>query len=86
MKYFPKCYALHIENKFPKIYKALHLLWGEREFNTYISTLFLHDRPNRKGFPIEVMRDLCELQKEHNKQFPHLIYEDKWDNSYLEKR
>jgi hypothetical protein len=84
MKYFPSHLVESIKKDYPKIYDALELQWGEREFNLYIHKLFLHDRPMRQGFPLSIISELFDLQKEHDKYFPYYVEDDKWDNSFLE--
>jgi hypothetical protein len=52
-----------IEQKFPHIAKKLTLMWASEACAVYISSLSVSDRPNRQGFPAEVMEDLMMLHE-----------------------
>jgi hypothetical protein len=50
-----------IEQKFPHIAKKLTLAWRSEACAAYLSSLTVADRPDRQGFPAEVMEDLMML-------------------------
>ena len=52
-----------IEQKFPHIAKKLTALWPSEACALYLSSLFISDRPNRQGFPTDVMEDLLMLNE-----------------------
>ena len=74
---------LIIHESFPRIGNALEVFWSEPEFSPYINKLVSVDRPDRQGFPFEIVVALTELQILHDELFPHLRVEDpeNWSSS-----
>jgi hypothetical protein len=50
-----------IEQKFPRIAKALCELWGKPEYSPYLRSLVFDERGNRQGFPPDVSSELFML-------------------------
>lgn len=50
-----------IEQRFPHIAKKLTALWQTEACAVFLSGLTVSDRPDRQGFPLEVMDDLMML-------------------------
>lgn len=61
-----------IKSFHPKIYQALVLFWGEKEFMPYVDGLIERDRAERKGFNLSIASALLELESEHKRWFPDL--------------
>jgi hypothetical protein len=71
-----------INSSYPRIYKALALFWGEREFIPYVEKLLSDTRDgDRAGFPSNIADSFVELQNMHNKEFPQ--FETQWGNVWL---
>ncbi len=58
-----------IRDLYPKIAKAIELMWGNREMDAYFDRLILNDRNQRAGFPREVMAAILKLSADHCKRF-----------------
>lgn len=58
-----------IRTHYPRIAKAIELMWGAPELNDYFSRLVIDDRRDRAGFSPEVMAALLKLSAEHLKRF-----------------
>lgn len=56
-----------LEQQFPRIFNEVMALWGKEELEQYFTGLFLSDRPDRQGFPLEVLREI---------NFLHDLYEE----------
>lgn len=52
-----------IEADFPHIAEKLTLVWGYPHCFSYLTELIIDNRGNRKGFHLDVMRDLMMLLK-----------------------
>ena len=65
----------------PRLYAALELFWGSREFKEYLdkTVMTTSDRVIRQGFPPQVIRELFYLQRQHDMQFPQFTTTCKWD-------
>ena len=50
-----------IEEKFPRIAKALSELWGKPEYIPYLRSLVFDERGSRQGFPPDVSMELFML-------------------------
>ncbi len=50
-----------IEEKFPRIAKALSELWGKEGYSAYVSSLVFDERGGRQGFPPDVSMELFTL-------------------------
>lgn len=51
-----------IEEKFPRIAKALSELWGQEAYASYLRSLVFDERGGRQGFPPDVSMELFMLQ------------------------
>lgn len=59
-----------LEEQMPRIHKMVLLSWGyPKDFDNWINSIWLDDRGNRQGFPVEVMRALHHLHSLHIKKF-----------------
>ena len=67
-----------IDSNFPKIAKAIELMWGHPELDAYLSKLIIDERGGRQGFPHEVARALIALHFQHREQF-HFTDNGMWD-------
>lgn len=56
-------YPHNLEKNYSRIFNQIMELWGKDELDRYFSELFLADRPERQGFPFEVMREIGFLQE-----------------------
>lgn len=54
-------YPYILESRFPHIFNKVMELWGKEELEQYFSSLFLSDRPDRQGFPLDVLREITFL-------------------------
>lgn len=64
-----------IDEQFPHIAKKILFLWGSQECVDYIEQDLLHftptpERPERAGFPLQVLLELDIILNEHIKRFP----------------
>lgn len=60
-----------VQEAAPHIAKKIAFLWGEPEFNKFMSELMKDSRNGtRQGFSIEVSSALFQLMMEHDIQFP----------------
>jgi hypothetical protein len=50
-----------IEEKFPRIAKALCELWGQEGYTPYLRSLVFDERGGRQGFPPDVSSELFSL-------------------------
>lgn len=67
--------------KFSHIIEKLCVLWGHVGVDEYLDSLFLTDRPDRAGFPAEVMMEIMFLQRLHHEVLPPLAA-DIWEDAY----
>lgn len=58
-----------IRDHYPRIAKAVELMWGTKEMDTYFSRLIVNDRSDRAGFPQAVMTAILRLSADHAKRF-----------------
>ena len=65
----------------PRIGTALDIRWGTKEFDPYVKTLIADDKHDRKGFPMDVMMSIFNLQQLHRELFPQLSNNDAGPNS-----
>jgi hypothetical protein len=54
-----------LEKQFPRIARAIILLWGFPEFLHYVDKLYLDGRGNGLGFPKEVVEEVMLLHSIH---------------------
>jgi hypothetical protein len=58
-----------IRDKYPRIAKAIELMWGAPEMDSYFSQLIVNERNDRAGFPREVMAAILKLSADHTQRF-----------------
>ena len=60
-----------IRDKFPRVAKAIELMWGTPEMDTYFSRLVVNEqgRADREGFPKDVMAAILKLSADHVRRF-----------------
>lgn len=58
-------YPYELEQRFPHVLAKLVQLWGEPSLDTYIESLLLLDRPNRRGFPMEAVLEILQVSFIH---------------------
>lgn len=58
-----------IREQYPRIAKAIELMWGTKEMDMYFSRLIVNDRHDRAGFPRAVMAAVLKLSAEHARRF-----------------
>jgi hypothetical protein len=64
---------LTIKSYHPEMYQNLVLLWGEKEFLTYINGIIEHDAADYKiGYGLSIATALLEIEKEHKFWFPEI--------------
>jgi hypothetical protein len=52
-----------VEQKFPHIAKKLTLAWRSEACALFLGNLIINDRPDRQGFPYDVLEDLLMLNE-----------------------
>ncbi len=52
-----------LEQRFPHIAEKLTAMWWSEVCARFISNLIICDRPNRQGFPCDVLEDLIMLSE-----------------------
>jgi hypothetical protein len=66
-----------VKAAFPELAEKLRLFWGNQEFVDLIHELLHDTRGNtRKGFPINVLNALCELEEVHLETHPQIRFSD----------
>lgn len=58
-----KLYPHNLENRFPRILDKLVELWDTPKFDAYLSDLMFSSRPDRQGFPKEIVSELHLLSQ-----------------------
>jgi len=58
-----------IRDQYPRIAKAIELMWGSREMDTYFYQLIVNKRNDRAGFPRDVMAAILRLSSDHTQRF-----------------
>ena len=85
-EHYPRLYQslARAEAKFPellatnyqRILVRVELLWGTKGAVNYLDSLFLgdssEDRPDRQGFPMEVLKEIVLLKQMHDFLFPSI--------------
>lgn len=56
-----------IKEKYPRLSPKIELLWGSPELQHFLEQTLFTDRPNRQGFPPDVMSALMKIYAEHTK-------------------
>lgn len=67
-----------IEERFPRIARAIADTWGTRECDAYLSRLIVDERGSRAGFPPDVLRALLDLSQQHQRQFGFAPDDNVW--------
>ena len=64
----------YIDVHYPHIAKKLCLFWGEpeclQELEKLLNYSYSPERPDRQGFPMQVMTELFIILEKHHEQFP----------------
>lgn len=79
-------YPHKLETHYARIFNEIMALWGKDGMDQYFADLFLTDRPERVGFPFEVMREinfLHDLHEESKKTGP--ANEGVWSNEVIKR-
>lgn len=58
-----------IREHYPRIAKAIELMWGSHEMDLYFARLVVDDRHDRAGFPKPVLAAILKLSADHAKRF-----------------
>lgn len=69
-----------LETQYARIFNRIMELWGSDELDGYFTSLFISDRPERQGFPLEILRELSFLQDLHKEAMQAAEAEDPWGN------
>lgn len=77
-----------IREHYPRIAKAIELMWGTREMDTYFSKLVVDDRDGRAGFPQPVLAAILKLSADHARRFRFQAAAcgDAWGHDRLSKQ
>lgn len=67
---------LLLYSEFPRIGKAVELMWGDKEFPAYINKLMSDGRLDRQGFPANILTAIVTLQILHDELFPQFRLDD----------
>jgi hypothetical protein len=55
-----------LRGHYPRLLNRIAAAWSDpRRFDRLIDELLIDDRPNRQGFPFEVVRELTELREHY---------------------
>lgn len=63
-------YPKNLEEKFARIFNKIIELWGTAELVPYFDDLMMSARPNRQGFPPDVVKEIWALHKIFMQLFP----------------
>lgn len=67
--------------RFAHIVEKICPLWSHVGLDEYLDSLFISDRPDRAGFPPEVMVEIMFLQRLHHEVLPPLAG-DIWEDAH----
>jgi hypothetical protein len=56
-----------VEETIPRIGKMIKVKWGRPDFYPYMDELLFSNRPDRQGFPQDMLTALIKLQSIHHK-------------------
>lgn len=59
-----------LKEMYPRIYGEIVSLWGSPEIDDYLDNLLIDTRGKRQGFPENVVTELFELQRFHDRLLP----------------
>jgi hypothetical protein len=65
--------------EYPHVSKYLCDFWGSTFFHEYVDQILTHQRPQRQGFPLRVVREIHIAIEAHNDQYPFLKPSDKFN-------
>jgi hypothetical protein len=68
-----------IDLEYPHISNYICNFWGSNLFHEYINQLITHQRPQRQGFTIQIMREIHLVIEAHNEQYTALIPIEKFN-------
>lgn len=69
-----------LEAKFPRIFNEIIELWGKEELEGYFTSLFLSDRTDRQGFPLDILREIDFLHDLYKEAMQAAAADDVWSN------
>ena len=69
-----------LEQKFSRVFNEVMALWGKDELEDYFTSLFLSDRPDRQGFPLEALREISFLHDLYTESMQAAAAADVWAN------
>lgn len=76
-----KFYPYGLENKYPRIFAKIMLLWDKPGMNDYFMELMVHEREDRAGFPPDIAAEIVRLSLVHaSSQAPNKKH-DIWEAS-----
>ena len=75
-------YPRHLEESYPRVFEKIMELWGTPYLEAHLNDLMIADRPDRQGFPPEVMSELLFLSMLHDDMLARRAAEsgDPWSN------
>jgi hypothetical protein len=63
-------YPKALEEKFPHVFLKLVELWGTAQMRPYLDELIMSNRPNRQGFPADVVSEIWSINRIYSIQHP----------------
>ena len=63
-------YPNNLEQKYPHVFQKMIELWGTVSMRPYFDELIMSNRPNRLGFPPEVVTEIWALSKIYSTLHP----------------
>jgi hypothetical protein len=63
-------YPKALEEKFPHVFHKMVELWGTPQMRPYLDELIMSNRPNRQGFPPEVVTEIWAISRVYSMQYP----------------
>lgn len=74
-------YPYALENKFPRVFNKIMLLWDAPEIDAYFMDLIVDSRGGRVGFPQDVAAEIVHLSLVHGAHHQAKQTSDVWDTS-----
>lgn len=65
--------------EYPHVAKYLSDFWGSTFFHEYVNQILTHQRPQRQGFPLRIVREIHMAIEAHNDQYPFLKPSEKFN-------
>lgn len=63
-------YPKALEEKFPHVFLKMIELWGTPQMRPYLDELIMSNRPNRMGFPADVVSEIWAINRVYSTQHP----------------